>query len=49
MYVVNNLKEQKFTRTVKQFGDMGRILILSKDLKQFIGKGVEITVKEIKA
>lgn len=47
MYAVNKLKELKFTRTVKKHGLGGKILLLSKDLEQFIGKGVEITVKEI--
>lgn len=37
--------EQKFTRTVKDFGNMGKVLITSKDLMQFVGEKVEITVR----
>ena len=41
------MSELKFKRTVKQFGDMGKIIITSTNLSQFAGKEVEITVKEI--
>ena len=47
MYVVNKLKELKFTRAVKQHVMGAKILLLSKDLEPLIGKKVEITVKEI--
>jgi hypothetical protein len=39
------MTEHKFIRTVKGFGDMGRILILSKDLVEFVDTEVEIIVR----
>ena len=39
------MTEQKFTRPVKEFGNMGKVLITSKDLYQFVGENVEITVR----
>lgn len=44
---MNNLTEQIFKRTVETHTFGGKILLISKELEQFIGKEVEITVKEI--